>query len=156
MIAMPVCNHPMLTRLILLIGLFAVSDVLMPSDAHADLRVCNQTASRVGLAVGYSDQQGWVSEGWYLLKGNSCEVLLKEDLTARYYYIYAQDYDRGGEWAGRTPLCTRDKEFQIRGVEDCLARGYDRTRFFEIDTGEQKNWTIQLGEPERLPIAPKN
>ena len=97
-----------------------------------------------------------VSEGWYLLKGNSCEVLLKEDLTARYYYIYAQDYDRGGEWAGRTPLCTRDKEFQIRGVEDCLARGYDRTRFFEIDTGEQKNWTIQLGEPERLPTAPKN
>ena len=34
--------------------------------------------------------------------------------------------------------------------------GDDPTRFFEIDTGEQKNWTIQLGEPERLPIAPKN
>jgi len=153
---MPVCDLPMLRRLILLIGLSAVSGVLMPSDAHADLRVCNQTASRVGIAVGYRDQQGWVSEGWYLLKGNSCEVLLKDDLTARYYYIYAQDYDRGGDWAGRTPLCTRDKEFQIRGVEDCLARGYDRTRFFEIDTGEQKNWTIQLGEPERLPTAPKN
>ena len=153
---MPVCDLPMLRRLILLIGLSAVSGVLMSSDAQADLRVCNQTASRVGIAVGYRDQQGWVSEGWYLLKGNSCEVLLKDDLTARYYYIYAQDYDRGGEWAGRTPLCTRDKEFQIRGVEDCLARGYDRTRFFEIDTGEQKNWTIQLGEPERLPTAPKN
>ena len=142
-------------RVLVLIGLNALLSLVMPQDAKADLRVCNQTASRVGIAIGYRDQQGWVSEGWYLIKGNNCEVLLKDDLTARYYYIYAQDYDRGGKWAGRTPLCTREKEFQIRGVEDCLARGYDRTRFFEIDTGEQKNWTIQLGEPERMPANPQ-
>ena len=153
---MPFCRNHLPMRWITLFGLWALIALSSTQEARADLRVCNQTASRVGVAIGYRDQQGWVSEGWYLLKGNSCEVLLKDDLAARYYYIYAQDYDRGGEWAGRTPLCTRDKEFQIRGVEDCLARGFDRTRFFEIDTGEQKNWTIQLGEPERLPIAPKN
>ena len=152
---MPFCRNHLIMRLLVLIGLNALLSLVMPQDAKADLRVCNQTASRVGIAIGYRDQQGWVSEGWYLIKGNNCEVLLKDDLTARYYYIYAQDYDRGGEWAGRTPLCTRDKEFQIRGVEDCLARGYDRTRFFEIDTGEQKNWTIQLGEPERMPANPQ-
>lgn len=152
---MPFCRNHLIMRVLVLIGLNALLSLVMPQDAKADLRVCNQTASRVGIAIGYRDQQGWVSEGWYLIKGNNCEVLLKDDLTARYYYIYAQDYDRGGEWAGRTPLCTRDKEFQIRGVEDCLARGYDRTRFFEIDTGEQKNWTIQLGEPERMPANPQ-
>ena len=151
----PICRNHWPMRPLLLFGLLALFLFVVPPPAHADLRVCNQTASRVGIAIGYRDPQGWVSEGWYLIKGNNCEVLLKDDLTARYYYIYAQDYDRGGEWAGRTPLCTRDKEFQIRGVEDCLARGYDRTRFFEIDTGEQKNWTIQLGEPERMPIAPQ-
>jgi len=128
---------------------------LWAGPASADLRVCNNTPSRVGVALGYRDNQGWVSEGWYLLKANSCETLLKEDLIARYYYIYAQDYDRGGEWTGRTPMCTRDKEFQIRGIEECLARGFDRTRFFEIDSGEQKSWTVQLGEPERTPIQPK-
>ena len=152
---MPFCRNHLIMRVLVLIGLSALLSLVMPQDAKADLRVCNQTASRVGIAIGYRDQQGWVSEGWYLIKGNNCEVLLKDDLTARYYYIYAQDYDRGGEWAGRTPMCTRDKEFQIRGVEDCLARGYDRTRFFEIDTGEQKNWTIQLGEPERMPANPQ-
>jgi hypothetical protein len=26
-------------------------------------------------------------------------------------------------------MCTRDKEFTIRGIGDCLARGYDRTGF---------------------------
>ena len=46
-------------------------------------------------------------------------------------------------------MCTRDREFMIRGVEDCLARGFDRSSFFEIDTGEQKSWTIQLTDPNR-------
>jgi hypothetical protein len=51
-----------------------------------------------------------------------------------FYYVYAVDYDRGGEWSGKAFMCTRDKEFTIRGIEDCLARGYDRTGFFEVDT----------------------
>ena len=46
-------------------------------------------------------------------------------------------------------MCTRDKEFTIRGIGDCLARGYDRTGFFEVDTGEQRAWTVQLTETER-------
>ena len=45
-------------------------------------------------------------------------------------------------------MCTRDREFTIRGVEDCLARGFDRSGFFEVDTGEQKSWTIQLTDPD--------
>ena len=43
-------------------------------------------------------------------------------------------------------MCSRDKEFTIRGTEDCLARGFDRTGFFEVDTGEQRTWTVQLTE----------
>ncbi len=62
------------------------------------------------------------------------------------YYVYAIDYDRGGEWMGQAVMCTRDKEFTIRGIGDCLARGYDRTGFFEVDTGEQRAWTVQLTE----------
>ena len=43
-------------------------------------------------------------------------------------------------------MCTRDKEYTIRGIGDCLARGYDRTGFFEVDTGGQRAWTVQLTE----------
>jgi hypothetical protein len=43
-------------------------------------------------------------------------------------------------------MCSRDKEFTIKGTEDCLARGFDRTGFFEVDTGEQRAWTVQLTE----------
>jgi uncharacterized membrane protein len=52
-------------------------------------------------------------------------------------------------------MCTRDREFTIRGVEDCLARGFDRSGFFEIDTGEQKSWTVQLTDPGRSGGAPR-
>jgi hypothetical protein len=62
------------------------------------------------------------------------------------YRIYAVDYDRGGEWSGQAFMCTRDKEFTIRGTGDCLARGFERTGFFEVDTGEQQTWTVQLTE----------
>ena len=122
------------------------------SPAAADFRLCNNTASRVGLAVGYKDAEGWTTEGWWNLPARTCETVLKGNLVARYYYVYAIDYDRGGEWMGQAYMCTRDKEFTIRGIGDCLARGYARTGFFEVDTGEQRAWTVQLTESSEQPL----
>jgi hypothetical protein len=52
-------------------------------------------------------------------------------------------------------MCTREREFTIRGTDDCLARGYDRTGFFEIDTGEQPSWTVQLTDSaDQVPQQP--
>ncbi len=119
---------------------------LWTSPAAADFRLCNNTSSRVGVALGYKDVDGWTTEGWWNISSRSCETLLKGTLIARYYYIYALDYDRGGEWSGQAFMCSRDKEFTIKGTDNCLARGYDRTGFFEVDTGEQRAWTVQLTE----------
>ena len=127
--------------------LAAAACALAPTPASADFHLCNNTGSRVGIAVGYKDTDGgWVTEGWWNLSARSCETVLKGTLIARFYYIYAVDYDRGGEWSGQAFMCTREKEFTIRGTEDCLARGYDRTGFFEVDTGDQPSWTVQLTE----------
>jgi uncharacterized membrane protein len=119
---------------------------LWNGPAAADFRLCNNTSSRVGIALGYKDAEGWTTEGWWNVSSRSCETLLKGTLVARYYYIYALDYDRGGEWSGQAFMCSRDKEFTIKGTENCLARGFDRTGFFEVDTGEQRAWTVQLTE----------
>jgi hypothetical protein len=56
-------------------------------------------------------------------------------------------------------MCTRDKEFTVRGTEDCLTRGFDRTGFFEVDTGEQRAWTVQLSDTsdsglQQRPLTP--
>jgi uncharacterized membrane protein len=123
------------------------------NPAAANFRLCNNTSSRVGVALGYKDADGWTTEGWWNLPSHTCETLLKGNLVARYYYVYAVDYDRGGEWMGQAYMCTRDKEFTIRGINNCLARGYDRTGFFEVDTSEQSAWTVQLTETSEQPPA---
>jgi uncharacterized membrane protein len=142
----------------------AGSIVLAPEPAAADFRLCNNTTSRVGISMGYKENDGWSTEGWWNLPPRTCETLMRGPLVARYYYIYAVDYDRNGEWSGQAYMCTRDKEFTIRGTEDCLARGFDRTGFFEVDTGEQPSWTVQLTESaeaapqqplqSRVPVVP--
>ena len=143
-------------RLVAVVGL-ALAALLAAgaAPARADLRLCNVTESRVGIALGYRDQQGWVTEGWWNLTPRACETLLQGALAARFFYIHAVDYDRGGDWSGRSYMCTRDREFTIRGVEDCLARGFERTGFFEVDTGEQRAWTVQLTESaDQAPARP--
>ena len=129
----------------LLGGTLTVGAVALAGEpAAADFRLCNNTTSRVGISMGYKENEGWTTEGWWNLPPRTCETLMRGPLVARYYYVYAVDYDRNGEWSGQAFMCTRDKEFTIRGTEDCLARGYDKTGFFEVDTGEQPSWTVQL------------
>jgi uncharacterized membrane protein len=135
----------------LLFGVGLVALCFWTSPAAADFRLCNNTSSRVGIALGYKDAEGWTTEGWWNVSSRSCETLLKGTLIARYYYIYALDYDRGGEWSGQAFMCSRDKEFTIKGTENCLTRGFDRTGFFEVDTGDQRAWTVQLTEANEQP-----
>jgi uncharacterized membrane protein len=112
--------------------------------AAAALRLCNMTSSKIGVAVGYKNKNGWMTEGWWNLTAGKCEVLMPSPLASQYYYIHAVDYERGGTWEGPFLMCTRDKAFAISGKEDCLARGLDRAGFTEVDTGEHDDWTVRL------------
>ena len=145
-----------LVRSLACAGALALLFVLLAAlPARADFRLCNNTGSRVGVAIGYKDAEGWTTEGWWNIAARSCETILRGGLVARFYYIYAVDYDRGGEWSGQAYMCSREKEFTIKGTEDCLARGFDRTGFFEVDTGEQRSWTVQLTETsDQSPLTP--
>jgi uncharacterized membrane protein len=148
------CGQPSGVTLALAV-LLAGGGALIPEPAAADFRLCNNTSNRVGVSVGYKENEGWTTEGWWNLAARSCETVLRGSLVARFYYIYAVDYDRGGEWSGQAFMCTREKEFTIRGTDDCLARGYDRTGFFEVDTGDQASWTVQLTESaDQVPMQP--
>ena len=121
----------------MLLGLAAV-------PAKADLKLCNNTASRVGVAIGYKDKEGWATEGWWTVEPQKCLPLLKGSLIAKYYYVYAVDYEKGGSWGGKSMMCIRDKIFTIRGFNSCSERGFSKVGFFEVDTGEELDWTISL------------
>jgi len=139
-----------LCKWILACGLFILSAstiVVVPTDARADLKLCNMTASRVGVAIGRKEDGEWIAEGWWNIVSNACETLFRGELKARFYYVHALDYDRGGEWAGKAFMCTDDKVFIIKGVEDCQGRGYRRKGFFEVDTQNAADWTVRLSDP---------
>ena len=127
--------------------------LIFAGAARADFRLCNNSSQRVSVALSYTDGKQWITEGWWNLKPSACETLLRGALAAQFYYVYGMD-ERGGEWKGKAYMCTRDREFRIIGRNDCLVRGYDRTGFFEIDTGTQaKNWTVQLTDNQQAPVA---
>ncbi len=53
-------------------ALLALAAASLP--AKADLKMCNNTASRVGVAIGYKDKEGWASEGWWTIDSQKCLV----------------------------------------------------------------------------------
>jgi uncharacterized membrane protein len=134
----------------------AVSILLgLPAVANAELKLCNSTSSRIGVAIGYKDKDGWTSEGWWNVDSQSCALLIQDKLRARFYYVYAFDYDKGGEWGGVIPMCTNDVEFTIKGIDNCDGRGFKKSGFFEVDTQEQTDWTVKLtdqAEPQQPPV----
>jgi len=127
---------------------FVLTGLLLPmsfaTPALANLRVCNETSKTVSIALGYRAKQGWQSEGWWVTPPNSCTIVFRGDLNSRFYYLFAADDVSGGTWDGKVYMCTQDEPFTILGVEDCLARGYERTGFFEVDTKSRNDWTLQL------------
>lgn len=148
-------NGPSLHRFCLgstLLPLLAGGFFLAPvAPAYADLRICNETANILSVALGYRAERGWMSEGWWQTPPGDCRTLYQGDLQRRFYYLYAVDDIGGGAWDGQVFMCTRDETFTIFGVEDCLARGYERTGFFEIDTQNRTDWTLQLTESAGAP-----
>jgi|SRR5690554_6176540 len=136
-----------------LIGATLASLAFFATPAKADLRICNETANLVSVALGYRAERGWMSEGWWQAPPGDCRVLFQGELQRRFFYIFAADDVAGGAWDGSVFMCTRDETFTIFGVEDCLARGYERTGFFEIDTQNRSDWTLQLTETAAGPAV---
>lgn len=129
---------------LMLLAALPVAAAISATPALADFRVCNATQSLIGVSIGYRAKAGWVTEGWWHVEGSTCKTLIEGPLSSRYYYLYAEDAERGGRWDGPINMCVAEKEFKIAGVSDCVARGFQRAGFQEYDTGEQASWMVQL------------
>ena len=141
-------------KLILALAAAGCMAMFASNPAKADLKLCNNTQSVVQVAIGYKDKEGWASEGWWTAKPSACISILKGALIARYYYVFAVDKEHGGSWGGKALVCIKDKIFTIRGIDHCAERGYQQQGFFEVDTGEKPDWTVNLtGDKPAAPQA---
>lgn len=116
------------------------------SPATAGLSICNKSAHAVKVALGLFNGTRWASQGWWQVTAKKCAELTTGRLDARYYYLYATD-GASGTWDGGKNFCVGTaNKFLIIGRGACAARGYDRRGFFEVDTGNQLNWTQSLSD----------
>ncbi|MCP4936132.1 MAG: DUF1036 domain-containing protein [bacterium] len=116
----------------------------------ADFKICNPLENKVQAAVAYQDERGWLSKGWMTIGPHTCAMLVEGALKSRYIYFHALERKKGfiiGEWSGKTSLCTGGigTDFAIRGIKACKS-GHRKRGFVEIDTGEQTDWVVKLGD----------
>ncbi len=141
------------------LGLAATALIAMTGTAAAELRVCNDSGVKRSLAIGYSDNGVWTSEGWWNIEAGDCAVPIPGPLRQR--YIYWRATTAGEEFAHENFLfCVTPDPFTIVGDTDCTARGYDEAGFRVVDTGtEARDFTltipVTLPAPDRTaPAAP--
>ena len=130
-------------QLALALGLAALS--VSAGPAGAGFTVCNKSGHMAKVALGRFDGRSWGSEGWWTIGPSSCTKLIARPLDARYYYLYATD-SAAGTWDGSKNFCTGQSTFTIVGRGSCAARGFDRKGFFEVDTGQNPDWTQNLSD----------
>lgn len=135
---------PIITSIIAICVFFSPFSV---SSAQATLTICNKTEERIAIALGYRNNGGWVSEGWWHIDDTSCLDLIEGDLISRLYYLYAVGFASGNSWGGQRSLCIAPGSFTINSFKDCATRGFDQRGFAEINTGDNLDWVVNLTRP---------
>lgn len=113
----------------------------------AQFSFCNQTFDVVNVAVGFYDDDDWVTEGWWTVGPNQCADVIRDDLRVQYVYLFAQDVFGKAVLEGAASMCVAPGRFEIRGRENCLINGYLSADFVEVDTRRSERWTFFLTPP---------
>lgn len=125
-------------------GLLAVGLSGVATKAQAVFAVCNQSFDVVNVAIGLYEDDSFVTRGWWTIGPNQCANAVRESLSARYIYVFAQDVFGNEVLNGVVPMCIGTDRFVIRGVEECLLRGHLAADFLEVDTQQTERWTLFL------------
>ncbi len=138
----PISNILRLFRLTGLVGVAA-----FPTAAWAEFAVCNQSFDVVNVAIGQYEEDAFVTRGWWTIGPNQCANVIRDELQARFIYVFAQDVFGKEILQGTKPLCLAPNRFVIRGETGCLLRGHLEALFLEVDTLETERWTLFLAPP---------
>ena len=136
---------PNISRLFRFASLVSLS--VCPAPAWAEFAVCNQSFDVVNVAIGQYEEDAFVTRGWWTIGPNQCANVIRDELQARFIYVFAQDVFGKEILQGTKPLCLAPNRFVIRGETGCLLRGQLEALFLEVDTLETERWTLFLAPP---------
>jgi len=126
-------------------ALLAAVLAISAQPAAAQLEICNKTPAPYSLAIAYETDSDVVSQGWWTVDPDKCQVVIPTELNQPYYYHYAISRALNVEWAGSSNFCTSDDpQFRINGGGNCEQRNAHTKGFRQIDVGANKRYTLDI------------
>lgn len=115
---------------------------LFPVIAFGQLNIANSTISDVWVAIGYTENGQWYSEGWWEVESGEKVQVYNKSLSNSYYYIYAYQTGIGdGVWKGTASFCAPSNVFYL-DYQNCSES--QKKGFRKIDVGDSQVYTISL------------
>ena len=91
--------------------------------APSGYTVCNDSRDVLTVALGQMEQGKPVSRGWWTVQPGACAKAITTPLKTDAVYLLAQKKGGGSMVAGAKTFCTTPVIFEIRGAQNCAARG---------------------------------
>jgi len=131
-------------------GIFVLG-LLLPLPAAASMVFCNRTQAPLEAALGYREDDKWLSEGWWQIEPGQCARVYGKPFSQRFYFYYATALTAPSKdkppfiWSGKYEFCTDAKAFRIEGDENCEAHGHITRGFQQIDLGTNtRDYTLDF------------
>lgn len=126
--------------------------------AQAGLFVCNNTGGEIAVAVGWFENQKWVSRGWYRVTPRNCGATLLGALDGRYYYYYADMIGSNLHWSGEADgdgsyFCTTADAFYIDSTSAKSHADCNGQVFSKLDVGDSQQYTLTFTESTNDPTT---
>ena len=107
--------------------------------------VCNDTKANLAAAVGEAAGTEFVARGWWRIAGGACARMITTALKEDAVWLSAQKPGGGAVVSGADSFCVAPQEFEIKGRDDCVARGLAAQGFARIDVHGKSGVLVRVG-----------
>jgi len=139
------------TTLIIGLPLHAIAQQNEPPQIRASTtsspkwEVCNETSYIIRMASTFIRGGKMAPKGWDRLIPGQCKALNAPAGSPRYIFAESTTVHQGGirEWAGTTPLCVSEGNFQADATKSCQLQNLEERNYIAVDPSEQRTTLIE-------------
>ena len=113
--------------------------------APAGYTVCNDSRDALLVALGEMERGQAVSRGWWTAQPGACARAVTTPLNTDTVFLLAQKKNGATLAGGPQVFCTAAAAFEIRGAQNCAARGYGQAGFAPTPTRGRSGYVAHIG-----------
>ena len=106
--------------------------------------VCNDDTADVMAAIAQPANADFVTRGWWHIAGGACARMITTPLKEAAVWLLAQIPGGAVTVSGPDQFCVTDQEFEIRGRQNCVQRGFAQAGFARTPTRGKSGSMIHI------------